>query len=261
MEIATLVDAGEPRIQSLARADAILSAVMNNREATPLSKLTETLGLNKTTVFNLAESLVVLGFLMRTSNPKGYKLGLRCLELGRHVSKNLPILELSRPVLRELCQSTGEAVNLAMPYFQEAILVEALQSQLGVRATAYAGARSNYHSSACGKVLLAFFPKERREWVLNNIEFTKLTEFTITDRGELEQQLEDIRVKGFASEVQENELGASCIAAPIFGPFDEVVASISVAGVVHRMSPERVALISSELLERCAQISRELIAK
>ena len=261
MEIATLVDAGEPRIQSLARADAILSAVMNNREATPLSKLTETLGLNKTTVFNLAESLVVLGFLMRTRNPKGYKLGLRCLELGRHVSKNLPILELSRPILRELCQSTGEAVNLAMPYFQEAILVEALQSQLGVRATAYAGARSNYHSSACGKVLLAFFPEERREWVLNNIEFTKLTQFTITDRGELEQQLEDIRVKGFASEVQENELGASCIAAPIFGPFDEVVASILVAGVVHRMSPERVALISSELLERCAQISRELIAK
>ena len=85
MEIATLVDAEEPRIQSLARADAILSAVMNNREATPLSKLTETLGLNKTTVFNLAESLVVLGFLMRTRNPKGYKLGLRCLEFGRHV--------------------------------------------------------------------------------------------------------------------------------------------------------------------------------
>ena len=148
-----------------------------------------------------------------------------------------------------------------MPYFKEAILVEALQSQLGVRATAYAGARSNYHSSACGKVLLAFFPKERREWVLNNIEFTKFTEFTITDRGELERQLEDIRVKGFASEVQENELGASCIAAPIFGPFDEVVASISVAGVVHRMSPERVALISSELMERCAQLSRELIGK
>ena len=48
------------------------------------------------------------------------------------------------------------------------------------------------------KVLLAFFPKERRERVLNNIEFTKLTEFTITNRGELEQQLEDIRVKGFA---------------------------------------------------------------
>jgi len=34
-----------------------------------------------------------------------------------------------------------------------------------------------------------------------------------------------------------------------------------VAGVVHRMSPERVALISSELMERCAQLSRELIAK
>ena len=36
MEIATLVEAQEPRIQSLARADAILSVVMNNRAATPL---------------------------------------------------------------------------------------------------------------------------------------------------------------------------------------------------------------------------------
>ena len=38
MGIATLVDAEEPRIQSLERAEASLSAVMNNREATPLSK-------------------------------------------------------------------------------------------------------------------------------------------------------------------------------------------------------------------------------
>ena len=261
MEIDTLLETEEPRIQSLARADTILSAVMNNREAMPLSKLTETLGLNKTTVFNLAESLVVLGFLMRTVNPKGYKLGLRCLELGRQVSKNLPILELSRPVLHELCKSTEETVNLAMPYFQEVFLAEALQSQHGVRATTYAGARSNYHSTACGKVLLAFFPDERREWILNNIELTNLTQFTITDRVELEQQLEDIRDKGFATEEQENELGASCVAAPIFGPFEEVIASISVAGVVHRMSLERVSEISSELTQRCAQLSRDLIAK
>ena len=79
--------------------------------------------------------------------------------------------------------------------------------------------------------------------------------------GELEKEQEDIRGKGFATVVQENELGAACLAAPIFGPFDEVVASISVAGVVHRMSPKRVAEISSELTERCARLSRELIAK
>src|SRR3546814_8713008 len=73
-----------------------------------LATLSEKVNLNKTTVFNLAESLVVLGFLERTTNPKGYKLGLRCLELGRHVTKTMPILEVSRPSLREIFQVTRD---------------------------------------------------------------------------------------------------------------------------------------------------------
>ena len=251
----------EPRIQSLARADAILSVVMSEEGSTSLAKLSERLGLNKTTVFNLAESLVALGFLARTKSPKGYRLGLRCLELGRHVAKSLPILTISTPALRELCRVTGETVNLAVPYLQEAILIEALQSQQGVRATAYAGARSPYHSSACGKALLAYFPKERREWLYETVGLPAMTEFTITDPMVLEAQLEDVRREGFAVEVQENELGASCVAVPIFGPFDEGVASISVAGVVSRMTPDRLADVREALALHAAAISDELHAQ
>lgn len=247
-----------PRIQSLARADAILSAVMSSEDPVSLSTLTDKLELNKTTVFNLAESLVVLGYLARTTSPKGYKLGLRCLELGRHVTKNLPILEISRPALRELCRKTKETVNLAVPYLQEAILVEALQSQQGVRATAYAGARSSYHSSACGKALLAFFPEERRNWIYKKVGLKKVTDFTITSKSVLEKQLAEVRENGFATESQENELGASCVAVPIFGPFNEVVASISVTAVMHRMTPERVDEIVSSLKAHAEDISNRL---
>ena len=258
MDDAATLQRLEPRIQSLARADAILSVVMSNAEPTRLSMLAERLGLNKTTVFNLAESLVVLGFLAHSKAPKGYRLGLRCLELGRHVTKSLPILEISTPALRELCRITGETVNLAMPYLQEAILLEALQSQQGVRATAYAGSRSPYHSSACGKVLFAHFPVERRQWVYENVGLPAMTEFTITDRDALEAQLEEIRRNGFAVEVQENELGASCVAMPIHGPFDEVVASISVAGIVSRMTEDRVAEIRGTLARHVEDISAAL---
>ena len=254
----TLREVESPRIQSLARADAILSAVMNHDEAMPLSDLAGSLGLNKTTVFNLAESLVVLGFLSRSSSPKGYVLGLRCLELGRKVAKDLPILEISRPALRELCQITGETVNLAVPYLQEAILVEALQSQQGVRATAYAGARTSYHSSACGKALLANFSVERREWFFKHVKLVRYTEHTITDHAQLLKQLEDVRKNGFATEQQENELGASCVAVPIFGPFGEVVASISVTGVMHRMTEAKVKETIDRLKTHAADISGKL---
>ena len=100
MSTSDLAGARKPRIQSLARADAILSAVMAHEGPASLSTLSEALQLNKTTVFNLAESLVMLGFLQRATRGKGYQLGLRCLELGRQIAKKLPILEISRPSLR-----------------------------------------------------------------------------------------------------------------------------------------------------------------
>jgi DNA-binding IclR family transcriptional regulator len=248
----------EPRIQSLARADAILAAVMSHAGPIGLGTLSETLELNKTTVFNLAESLVVLGYLERATQPKGYRLGLRCLELGRHVAKSLPLLEMSRPSLRELCQKTGETVNLAAPYLHEAIIIEALQSHHAVRATAYAGARSSYHSSACGKAILAHLPLEQRTWLYGSVGLKRLTEHTICTVEDLEADLAKVRERGFATDNQENEIGAYCIAMPISGPFGEIVGSISVSGVVQRMTPPFVDEIVALLKDHTTHISRAL---
>jgi DNA-binding IclR family transcriptional regulator len=253
-----ITDTREARIQSLARADAILTEVMRHEKPITLGALSEAMKLNKTTVFNLAESLVVLGFLERTTQPKGYRLGLRCLELGRHVSKMLPILEISRPSLRELCRATRETVNLAVPYLQEAIILEALQSQRAVRAIAYAGARSHYHSSACGKALLAYFPEEQRQWLYRNVGLVRMTEHTICDAERLEAELANIRKTGVAVDKQENEVGAYCLAMPLFGPFNEIVGSISVSGVIERMVPDFVDEIVALLRQHTGEISRAL---
>lgn len=251
-------EANQPRIQSLGRADAILSAVMSRDGPITLAALSETVGLNKTTVFNLAESLVHLGFLERTTQPKGYRLGLRCLELGRHVAKTLPILEISQPHLRELCVATRETVNLALPYLHEGIIVEALQSQQAVRAIAYAGARSHYHSSACGKAMLAYFPEEQRRWIYKSVGLPRMTEFTICEAEAMERELAEVKAQGYATDRQENEIGAFCIGMPIFGPFEQIVASISISGVINRMTSDFVAEIVELLRRSTGQISRSL---
>ena len=46
----------------------------------------------------------------------------------------------------------------------------------------------------------------------------------------LEKELAELRKNGFATDRQENEIGAYCIGMPIFGPFDQVVGGISVSG-------------------------------
>lgn len=249
----------EARIQSLVRADAILGAVAAER-GTPvrLSEVAVAVGLNKTTVFNLAESLVALGFLARDPDGRGYVLGLRNLELGRIVARSQDVIELCRPVLIRLCRETRETVNLALPYLDNALIVESYEGSHGVRATSYAGTRANYHSTACGKVLLAHMAQNVRQELYRAVGLSPMTTRTLTSVEALEADLEATRRRGYAIEVEENEIGASCVGIAVLDPWDQPVASFSVAGIVQRMNTETVERIVDHLRQAVAAISDAL---
>jgi DNA-binding IclR family transcriptional regulator len=85
-----------------------------------------------------------------------------------------------------------------------------------------------------------------------------MTEFTICDAESMERELDATRDRGFATDRQENEIGAYCVGMPIFGPFDQVVASISVSGVINRMTPDLVAEIVAQLRDATGRISQSL---
>ena len=251
---------GKPRIQALARADAILSIVLASKTGTArLHELSEGLGLNRTTVFNLAESLVVLGFLAK--DEAGYRLGLRNIELGRSAARRGDLLAKCRPALVRICHTTGETVNLAVPYLSNAIILESYESRHGVRATSYAGTRAAYHSTACGKALLAKFGPEVRRQIYENAGLPAATAHTITDPERLEASLGDIARRGYAIEVEENELGAFCIARAISNSFGEALASISVASVTQRMNDETVGRFAAVLEQEVAKLEAQLIGQ
>ena len=152
------------RIQSLARANGILEAVAAApKGSASLTEISKALGLNKTTVFNLAASLVALGFLERGRDSTSYRLGLRNLELGSVVRARLDISDIARPALLKICAATGETANLALPNISAAIIIDSFEGRHALRSTSYAGAPSPYHSSACGKAILAHFPPAMRK--------------------------------------------------------------------------------------------------
>lgn len=246
-----------PRIQSLARANAILTEVAGaSTGAIRLNELSQRLGLNRTTVFNLAESLVMLGFLAKDES--GYCLGLRNIELGRAATRRVDVLPAIRPALMRICHQTGETVNLALPYLAEAMIVESYESRHGVRATAYAGTRAPYHATACGKALLTRFSPETRQQIYDFAGLPAVTERTITERRALEADLAAVEARGYALEVEESELGAFCVAVAVVNSFGEALASISVASVTQRMSSETIAAFAAILKQEVVVLEREL---
>jgi len=241
------------RIQSLLRASSILDVVAKSPGgAATLAEISRKAGLNKTTAFNLAGSLVSLGFLERDGSRK-YQLGLRNLELGSLVRQRLDLGKIGRPALQRICTETGETANLAVPHAAAALIIDSLEGRHGLRSTTYAGARSDYHSSACGKAILAFLPKPVRDAIYQAQPFTAHTPHTITDPLTLDR----VRSDGYATEAEENEVGQACIAAPIFDGFGEIAGAVSVAGPVGRIRQGRKAILET-LMQHTKALTKAL---
>jgi len=231
------------------RVDGIFEAVATAPKGSAFfTEISQALGLNKTTVFNLAASLVALGFLERGGDQAGYRLGMRNLELGSVVRRRLDISDVARPALLKICAATGETANLALPNMSAAIIIDSFEGRHALRSTSYAGAPSPYHASACGKAILAYFPPAMRQAICDSYPPVAYTPQTILDFAALERQLERVRRQGYASETEENEAGQACIGAPIFDGFGEVAGAISVAGPLGRIAEARAEIIRIVLM-------------
>lgn len=249
------------RIQSIGRAKAILDvlAAANGRHV-PLREIAAGTGLLKTTTFNLVTALVDTGLVERDAR-RGYRLGLHALVYGRVIERQLDIVAEVRPHLVQLCADTRETVNLALPCPTDIVIVESLEGGQGLRVSSYAGTRATYHSTACGRALLAHMAQPMRRKILTLAPLTAPTPKTCVSESGIEALLAECRRVGYVSEVEENELGAACIAAPIRGEAGEAVAAVSIAGPLSRMSVKRRAEIGRLLVGRLADVEKELARK
>jgi IclR family acetate operon transcriptional repressor len=246
------------RIQSVARV-AVLLDVIADQGPVSLKTISETTALNKTTAFNLLASLEAVGLVHQQEASRRYVLGGLCLRLGKIALAQINLAGAARPSLLRLSSETGETVNLAIPYLFDALIVDSLEGSYGVRATSYSGARSAYHSTACGKAILAFLDSETREELLTR-PMPALTPNTITDVARLQQSLIEVQAQGYSIDLEENEICANCVACPIFDQTGEIIGAVSISGPTIRLNTEKL-LQSVPLLQRETTQIRERLGR
>lgn len=249
------------RIQSIGRAKAILDVLASaNGRHVPLREIAAATGLLKTTTFNLVTALVDTGLVERDAR-LGYRLGLHALIYGRVVERQLDIVALLRPHLVQLCADTRETVNAALPCPTDVVIVESLEGGQGLCVSSYAGTRAPYHSTACGRALLSHMPAPVRRKILTLAPLLAPTPKTCVSVSGIEAILTECRRSGYVCEVEENELGAACVAAPIRGAGGEAIAAVSIAGPLSRMGAKRRGEIGRLLVQRLAAVEKQLLQK
>jgi DNA-binding IclR family transcriptional regulator len=98
------------------------------------------------------------------------------------------------------------------------------------------GSRVPQHCSAIGKLLVALAPTARRKRLLQNIDLSRYTDRTITDRARLEMELRKIRQEQVSFDREEFLAGVVCAAVPVIGKDGEILAALAVQAPAARMS-------------------------
>ncbi|TCP96261.1 IclR family transcriptional regulator [Cricetibacter osteomyelitidis] len=247
--------------QSLIRGLSLIDILSNYPNGCPLAKLAELSGLNKSTTHRMLHSLQECGYVKPANTVGSYRLTTKCLAIGQKTLSSLNILSVTSPYLEQLNVQTGETVNLSMREEDHAIMIHKFEPTIGMMKTrSYIGQRLQLYCSAMGKIFMAYAQPDYWEkyWRNNHKYIRQLTANTITKAENMQQELVRVRQLGFAMDNEENELGVTCIACPIFDIQGKVMYSASIS-----LSTARLKLIGKEfLLESLKQttnnISQEL---
>ena len=91
--------------------------------------------------------------------------------------------------------------------------------------------------------------------MLEKADWTPRTESSVKTPEELEQRLEQIRAEGLSYDMEENEPGVRCVAAPIFDNRGQVCGAVSISGPSIRMTKDKVKKLGLRVREGADKIS------
>ncbi len=214
---------------SLRAGLAILNCFSAEQPVLGIANLADELSMSRSTTHRYASTLVALGYLEQDQSRR-YRLAPRVVDVGMSVLDSMSLRGKAREHLRELREQTGRTVSLGILDGNDVRYIDRLRGwrrgQHAVDLNLGVGARVPVHCSAMGKVLLANLPDKQREQTVAKLQLARCGPNSITSKRALRAELEHVREDGLAVGDEELAPGVRTLAAPVFGPEDQVVAAI-----------------------------------
>lgn len=225
-----------------------------------LQELQARTGYVKSSIHRTLNSLKHHGYVAQAGPGAPYRLGTQFLLLARGMSEGIQLLPYARPYMHELVDGFNESAYLAILRGGRGIFVEVIETRRDLRLVGPLGAEVFYHATAAGKAIAAGLPGPERAALLARLELRRLTDNTLTTRGQVEREWADVARRGFAANDEETIVGAIFLAAPVFDAQPAVCGSISVGVPKPRYSAPLGRKIAAALKDSCARLSQALEA-
>ncbi|MFG1943593.1 IclR family transcriptional regulator [Nonomuraea sp. NPDC048826] len=218
-------------MQSVERALDVLEALAERGGEAGLSEIAARTGLPYGTIHRLLQTLLARGYVRQESDRR-YALGGGLVRLGGVAEGMVGVW--AQPHLTRMVELSGETANLAVLEGDFIVYVAQVPSPRRLRMFAEVGRRVLPHSTAVGKVLLAWRAAEEAVTLLERTGMPRRTPNTITTTDAMLTEFGVVRDRGYALDLGEEELGVHCLAVPVRDG-ERVVAAMSVSGPAERI--------------------------
>jgi len=247
-----------PAIQSLDRGLAILEAVAASAQPVPLRHLTDLIGIDRSSVFRLANTLRQRRFLAHPKDSKDYILGPTAWRLSRRYGRTV-LGTFFHYFLQDLTATLGETSHFAVREGLEVFFIDhQVPTGQVVSVAGQTGEFAPLHCTAHGKALLADADKSALAGLLGTAPLRIYTRRTVKSLTSLARACAQVRREGFAIDDGEYMEEVRCVAAPIRDPHGEIVASVGISSPVARLHTRAIARAVAEVKKTAEAISASL---
>ncbi len=240
---------------TVARAVSVLAALADHGAEMGVNQLAETLSLPASTTHRLLKLLRNEDLVEWNPVTRRYGVGPGLYRISARVLESVSLPQLARSYLDRLAARFDETVLLGNYLERQRALSFAARAD-GQQALQY---RINMHVptsllwGASGKAILAHLSDQVVAAVLAEEGPSPATGAPLPTLPELQNELDAIRVAGYARSANEKLPGACGIAAPVFGPRG-VVGCIVLTAPQERLPREQ----EPEIIEAVRETAREL---
>lgn len=244
------------RIQSVDRALDILEFIAKKNHAVSLTDISNGVGLNPSTCHHILKTLMARLYVRAGDSRGDYLLGNRVALLADSVNFQDDLLTRAKPVVDVLNRETEEAVHMAVLQGDEMVTVKKREALHALRIDSGSEGKSRaLHATATGKALLIGMTDSDVRRLCERNGMRQFTSKTITDVEELIKDIAETTRRGFSTDIEEFQAYVVCTGVPIFGPKNQVIASLSVSVPINRATEEHLIFVRKKVMEAGKKLS------
>jgi DNA-binding IclR family transcriptional regulator len=245
-------------VPNLEKGIKILELLAYSGKSMTLHDIRKEVRISQTTAYRILQTLVRHGYLSQSKDSKKFKLSRKMLTVGFQSIQEQSILEMVLPEMRKLRDVVKETVSFGVMGEEKGLFIEQI---LGTHPFCFVhapGKLFELHCSAPGKAMMAFMPEITRKSYLEKMKYEIYNRNTITSEEAYLKELNKVRDRGYALDMEEELYGVVCVGAPVFNYTNVPCGSIWISGPKDRLSEEVITMVANAIMAVTRNISFEL---